>query len=126
MLVWRCCVSIYVSIWRNHHHTLLVLVSFLGKELVSLAFMVTLAKPSLGTPSMAPNPSAIWAMNLAISWFCVVVSLCCTTNVQKVSRKAKNSLDILSTFGLLSSYVLVNLSTLERSKACLPPFLLFG
>lgn len=122
----RLCISIYASICCNHNHTLLVLVSFLAKESNSLAFMVTLVKPPLGTPPMAPDPSVIWPMSLVFSWLWAMVSPHCTMNVRKASRRAKNSLGILSTFGLPSSYVLGDLSTPRCSKAYLPPFPFFN
>jgi hypothetical protein len=94
------------------------------KESNNLAFMFTLAEPPLGALSMTPNPSWIQPMNLAVSLFYVVVSLCYTTNFWKVSKKANNSLDILSTtFGLASSHVSGNLSNFYVLEPICPFFL---
>ncbi len=88
--------------------------------------MVTLVEPPFRTPSMTPNPSVIRPISLAISWFSAVGSPSCTTNDQKTSKKAKNSLDVWSTFGLASSHVSGDLSTSRCSGACLLTFPLFG
>jgi hypothetical protein len=45
------------------------------KEFDSLALIVTLVEPPLGTPPMAPNVFTIRSINLVILWFYVVVSL---------------------------------------------------
>jgi len=45
----------------------LVLVFFLAKEFGSLALMVALEKPPLGALLMAPKPSTMQLINLAIS-----------------------------------------------------------
>jgi hypothetical protein len=37
-----------------------------------LALMVALAEPPLGALLMAPNPFAMWFINLVVSWFCVM------------------------------------------------------
>lgn len=122
MSVLKCCVSIYALTWCSHGRTLLV--SFLMKESNNLAFMFTLVEPPLGAPLMRPNPFAIRPMNLVVSLLYVVVSPCYTTNVWKASRRAKNSLDILSTtFGLASFHVSRDLSIFYLPKPSCPLFL---
>ncbi len=126
LLVSRCCVSMYAFTWCSHSCTHLVLVSFLTKESSSFALMVTLVEPPFRAPSMTPNPYAIWPNSLAIFWFSTMVSPSCTTNDQKISKKAKNSLDVWSIFGLASSHVSKDLSTSRCSRACLLTFPFFG
>jgi len=93
------------------------------KESNNLALMLTLVEPPLGALSMTSNLSAIRPMSLAVSLFYAVVSPCYTTNVWKASRKAKISLDILSTtFGLASSHVSRDLSIFYVPEPTCPLF----
>ncbi len=117
-------VSIYTSIWYNHGRTRLVLVSFPAKEFGSLALKVVLAEPPLGAMLMASKPSTIQFINLVISWFYVVASLCWTTNTWKSSTIAKNYLNNFLTFGASSSFISSDSSTTKRYWVCLPPFCL--
>lgn len=120
LLVSRCCISIYTSTLCNHNHTHFVLVSFFVKESNNLTFI--LEHISL----MTPNLSMIQLKSLANLLLCITISPHCTTNSWNALRRAKNSLDILTTsFGLAFSYVLRDLSTSWHSKASLPPFFLF-
>lgn len=126
LLVSKCYVSIYASIWCNHGHTRLVLVSFLMKGSSSFALIIALAEPPLGALLMAPNPFTMWFINLVVSWFYVVAFFCWTTNTQKECTRAKNSLDDFSTFEFSSSYFSRDLSTIQHFRYYLPHFSLLG
>jgi len=110
---WNTCISC------NHGCILFVFVSFLAKELNNFAFMGTLAKPLLGTMLITPKPYAYWPIIFATSLCYNTISLCCTMKVQKVPRKAKNSLDgFFIPFRFTSSFCASkNLSIFEHFKA---------
>ncbi len=122
--VLRCYVSIYAFTWCNHGCIHLVLVFFPMKEFGNLALMVTLAKLAFGALSMALKPSTMQPINLDVFWFCVMVSPCWTTNVQKASIWAKKSLDDFSTFGPFSFHFSRDLSTIGHSRTYCPLFFL--
>lgn len=88
--------------------------------------MVALVKPSLRVLPMAPKPSAIWFINLVVSWFCVGVSPCWTTNTRKTSIRTKKNLDNFSTLGTSSSYFSRDSSTTVHFRVFLPPFSFLG
>lgn len=70
------------------------------------------------------NPCVIRPMSLVVSLFYAVVSPCYNMNVWKASRRAENSLDILSTtFELASSHVLGDLSIFYVQKPTCPLFI---
>jgi hypothetical protein len=113
---------------------LFVLVSFLAKKFSNLALMmvtlvespfeVTLAESPLRVMPMTPTPSTMRFISLMISLCFDVVSLRYTMKVQKVLKKAKNSLNVLSnSFWFTSSFQASKaLSTSRHSNTCSPFF----
>ncbi len=113
------CFHVHLYLVQQRLHLFGLMVSFLVKEFCNLTLMVALAEPPFGALLMAPKPSITWFINLVTSWFCLVASLCWTTNTLKVSIITKNSLDDFSTFGTSFSYFLGDSSTSRHSRTCL-------